>query len=200
MVRDPRESREIPRGSFRQGSQGPRQLTQAAELPARAPAEPPANDPHDERYWDPRDLEQELRRTFQICHECRMCVTYCGAFPLLFDAIDRQVDAGLAQGAEALGADVFRNVSNHCWQCKMCFIKCPYTADEGARELLDFPRVMAREKAQRARRDGVPMVDRILGEPQLIGALAAGPGAPVANLVNAQRLVRKVAERVTGIS
>jgi glycerol-3-phosphate dehydrogenase subunit C len=129
-----------------------------------------------------------------------MCVTYCGAFPLLFDAIDRQVDAGLAQGAEALGADVFRNVSNHCWQCKMCFIKCPYTADEGARELLDFPRLMAREKAQRARRDGVPTVDRILGEPQLIGALAAGPGAPMANLVNAQRLVRKVAERATGIS
>ena len=32
-------------------------------------------DPNDPRYWEPRDLEHELRRTFQICHECRMCVT-----------------------------------------------------------------------------------------------------------------------------
>jgi glycerol-3-phosphate dehydrogenase subunit C len=59
---------------------------------------------------------------------------------------------------------------------------------------------MAREKAQRARRDGVPLVDRILGEPQLVGAAGCGPFAPLANLVNAQRLVRKLTEKVTGIA
>jgi glycerol-3-phosphate dehydrogenase subunit C len=166
----------------------------------RTPARPPAWDPDDARYWDARDLEQELRRTFQVCHECRMCVTYCGSFPLLFDAIDEQVDAGRAEGAESLGANVFAEVSNHCWQCKLCYIKCPYTPDEGASELLDFPRLMAREKAQRARRDGIPVVDRVLGEPQLIGLLGSGPAAPIANFVNAQSLVRKAAERVTGIS
>jgi glycerol-3-phosphate dehydrogenase subunit C len=91
-------------------------------------------------------------------------------------------------------------VSDHCWQCKLCYIKCPYTPDEGAYEALDFPRLMAREKANRARRDGVALVDRVLGEPQVIGALGSGPGATMANLVNANRLVRKVAEKVTGIS
>jgi glycerol-3-phosphate dehydrogenase subunit C len=59
---------------------------------------------------------------------------------------------------------------------------------------------MAREKAVRARREGVALVDRILGEPATIGALSVGPQARVANLVNANRLVRKLAERATGIS
>jgi glycerol-3-phosphate dehydrogenase subunit C len=170
------------------------------EIPARTPVRLPVWDPNDERYWDPRDLEQELRRTFQICHECRMCVTYCGSFPLLFDAIDKDVDAGRAEGVELLGADTFAAVSNHCWQCKLCYIKCPYTSDEGARELLDFPRLMGREKAQRARRDGVSLVDRVLGEPEHIGRLGGGPFAPLANFVNEQRLTRKLTETVTGIS
>jgi glycerol-3-phosphate dehydrogenase subunit C len=167
---------------------------------SRRPDKPPEWNPREPRYWDARDLEGELRRTFQVCHECRMCVTYCGSFPLLFQAVDHAVDSGRADGAETIGAETMSLVSDHCWQCKLCYLKCPYTADEGSDELLDFPRLMAREKAQRARREGVPLVDRILGEPQLIGALSAGPAAPVANFVNANRLVRKVAEKVTGIS
>jgi glycerol-3-phosphate dehydrogenase subunit C len=129
-----------------------------------------------------------------------MCVGYCGSFPLLFGAVDREVEAGRAQSAETVSAETIREVSDHCWQCKLCFIKCPYTADEGAYELLDFPRLMAREKAVRARREGIPLVDRILGEPATIGALSVGPQARLANLVNANRLVRKLAERTTGIS
>lgn len=129
-----------------------------------------------------------------------MCVTYCSAFPRLFSAVDREIAGGRAEGAETLGANVFESVSDHCWQCKLCYIKCPYTEDEGAAELLDFPRLMAREKAQRARRSGIPLVDRILGEPQLIGVASAGPGARPANFVNANRLVRGVMEKATGIS
>jgi glycerol-3-phosphate dehydrogenase subunit C len=129
-----------------------------------------------------------------------MCVTYCGSFPLLFEAVDREVDAGRAEGVETLSAETFREVADHCWQCKLCYIKCPYTSDEGAPELLDFPRLMARERAQRARRDGVPLVDRVLGEPQLLGAVGSGPLAPLVSLVHEKRLVRKVQERVTGIS
>jgi len=168
--------------------------------PARAPAIEPAYDPNDERFWDPRDLEQELLRTFQVCHECRMCVTYCGSFPILFEAIDQEIDRGRAEGSENIGAHTVHAVSDHCWQCKVCYIKCPYTPDEGAYELLDFPRLMAREKAQRARRNGVSLVDKVLGEPQLIGSLSTGPQAKAANLINANRLVRKVVEKVAGIS
>ena len=170
-----------------------------SHLPRR-PLSPPSTSPNEAKYWDPVDLTTELRRTFQICHECRMCVGYCGSFPALFDAVDRDIEAGRSDGAENLTGEDFSKVSDLCWQCKLCYIKCPYTEDEGASELLDFPRLMAREKAQRARRDGVALVDRILGEPGALGALGAGAAAPVANLINANRLVRRVAEKVTGIS
>lgn len=129
-----------------------------------------------------------------------MCVGYCGSFPALFDAVDRDIESGRAEGVEKLTQKDFEKVSDLCWQCKVCYIKCPYTEDEGASELLDFPRLMLREKANRARRDGVKVVDRILGEPRTLGALASGPAAGMANLVNANRLVRKAAEKVTGIS
>ena len=168
--------------------------------PARAPVIEPAFDPNGDRYWDPRDLEQELLRTFQVCHECRMCVNYCGSFPILFDAVDHDIDAGRAEGSETIDAVTVHEVSDHCWQCKLCYLKCPYTSDEGAYELVDFPRLMAREKAQRARRNGVSLVDKVLGEPQLVGALSVGPQAKAVNLVSAHRLVRKVVEKVAGIS
>lgn len=167
---------------------------------ARTPKTPPATSPNDERYYDPRDLEAELRRAFQICHECRMCVNYCGSFPELFARVDRDIDSGRAEGAEALDDADIRVVSDQCWQCKLCYIKCPYTKDEGATELLDFPRLMAREKAARAQREGVTVVDRVLGEPQLVGKLGAGPAARISNFVHESRLLRKVQEKLTGIS
>ena len=166
----------------------------------RRPDTPPAASPNEPRYWDGADLSDELKRVAQICHECRMCVGYCGSFPALFTAVDRDIGAGHAEGAERLTPMDFAKVSDLCWQCKLCYIKCPYTADEGAAELLDFPRVMAREKAQRARREGIPIVDQVLGEPGLMGKVGSGVTAPLANIVNRTRLLRKVTEVVAGIS
>lgn len=167
---------------------------------ARAPKAPPAEGPNDPRYGDPRDLEEELRRTFQVCHECRMCVGYCGSFPILFNRVDRDIESGRAEGAELLDDKDFAAVSDACWQCKLCYVKCPYTKDDGASELLDFPRLMAREKAARAKREGITLVDRVLGEPDLVGKLGGGPFAGLTNLVHASRLVRRVQEKVAGIS
>jgi glycerol-3-phosphate dehydrogenase subunit C len=167
---------------------------------SRAPSVPPTYNSDEPRFWDARDLQQELQRTFQICHECRMCVGFCGSFPTLFDAVDREIDSGRAEGAELVNDRDMRKISDYCWQCKLCFIKCPYTEDEQAYESLDFPRLMARYKANQARREGVSLVDKILGEPQMVGAAGAGVAAPMANLINKQQLLRKVTEKLTGIS
>jgi glycerol-3-phosphate dehydrogenase subunit C len=167
---------------------------------ARKPASPPAKSPDDPRYFDARDLEAELKRAFQICHECRMCVGYCGSFPSLFDRIDSAIESGKAEGAETINDADIKAVGDACWQCKLCYIKCPYTPDEGASEMLDFPRLLARERAVRAQREGITFVDTLLGEPQALGAVASGPMAKPSNLILASRLVRKVQEKVTGIS
>lgn len=164
------------------------------------PARPPATDPNDARFWDERDLEGELHRVFEICHSCRMCVNFCGSFPDLFNRVDRDIEQRGAEGAEKLDAADFASVVDLCWQCKMCYIECPYTPDQGHAWLVDFPRLAMREKAQRAKRNGITMQDRALGEPGRLGSLMSGPFAPVSNFVNEHRLLRKVNEKVLGIS
>jgi glycerol-3-phosphate dehydrogenase subunit C len=141
-----------------------------------------------------------MRRTFEICHGCRMCVGYCGTFPDVFARVDRDIENRGATGAELLDAAAFERATELCWQCKLCYVKCPYTKDEGHEWMLDVPRLLTREKAQRAKRNGVTLQDRVLGEPQLLGQLTAGPMARVANFVNANRLVRKTMSAVAGIS
>jgi glycerol-3-phosphate dehydrogenase subunit C len=164
------------------------------------PSAPPAFTPGDARYWDARDLETEMRRMFEICHNCRMCVGYCGTFPDLFARVDRDIEKRGATGAELLDAEAFEAATELCWQCKLCYIKCPYTADEKHEWLVDVPRLLAREKAQRAKRQGISVQDQVLGEPQLLGKLTAGPPARIANFVNANRLIRKVVQNVAGIA
>jgi glycerol-3-phosphate dehydrogenase subunit C len=163
------------------------------------PEKTPTFDPNDARYWDPQDLAGELERVFSICHGCRMCVNYCPSFPDMFTRVDGYVK--LRRGEiDAFSAEDYKSVNDLCYQCKLCYIKCPYTPDDGHPFLLDFPRLMLRHRAQRARRDGISIQDRALGEPQLLGRLGSGLGAQAANFVSASRLLRKVQERVVGIS
>jgi glycerol-3-phosphate dehydrogenase subunit C len=164
------------------------------------PDRPPALDPNDERYWDARDLEGEMRRQLEVCHNCRMCVGYCGTFPDVFARIDRDIDKREAEGAELLDDHAFTRATELCWQCKLCFVKCPYTRDEGHQWLMDIPRLLMREKAVRTRRNGATLQDRVLGEPQLLGRMTAGPAAKIANFVNANRLVRRTMQAVAGIA
>ncbi|MBI2390432.1 MAG: 4Fe-4S dicluster domain-containing protein [Deltaproteobacteria bacterium] len=164
------------------------------------PKRPPAYSPNDARFWDEADLDQEIHRIFDICHSCRMCLAYCPSFPDLFARVDGYIGKGKAVGAEKLDTADIASVVDNCFQCKLCYIKCPYTDDEGHAWLVDYPRIAMREKALRARRHGVTLQDKILGEPQLLGELTAGPQARIANLISAQSLLRKVGEKTAGIS
>ncbi len=154
----------------------------------------PASRSNDPRYWDDRDLEDELRRIFQICHECRMCVTFCGIVPDLFDAVDRDIESRPRRGRrDARRGDLSVGHRPSAGSASSAYIKCPYTEDEGARGAARLPAPDGqREKAQRARRDGIAH-----RRPRARRAAAGRAGrAPVAarpaNLVNAKRLVRKV--------
>jgi len=163
------------------------------------PKRPPALDPNEPRYWDPRDLEEELERVFTICHGCRMCIGYCPSFPEIFDRVDAYESRGKGE-IEAFDDADYRAVNDLCFQCKLCYFKCPYTPDDDHAFMLDFPRLMLRHRAQRAAADGVTLQDRVLGEPQLLGRIGCGVNSGPANLVSGNRLMRKVQEKVTGIS
>jgi glycerol-3-phosphate dehydrogenase subunit C len=159
----------------------------------------PAYDPTDPRYYDTTDLRSEVERVFSLCADCRMCVKYCGSFPKMFDAIDDYCTEGKYAEVDTkkLKTEDVGKVVDMCFQCKLCYIKCPYTP--GDHEwAIDFPRLMTRAKAQNVRKNGSPLVDKLLGNPDLVGKLGTAT-APLANWGNENGLNRQLMHNVVGI-
>ncbi|MCZ6748960.1 MAG: anaerobic glycerol-3-phosphate dehydrogenase subunit C [SAR324 cluster bacterium] len=149
--------------------------------------------PLDGHYFDPPSLDMELERVFDVCHGCRLCFNLCPSFPALF----RAVDAGGGDVRKLTEAQ--RNeVVDKCYQCKLCYIKCPYTPDDGHEFQLDFPRLMQRAKAVRARSRGIALRERLLAKPDLLGRLA-GLTPRLANWANRLPPNRWLLEKVLGI-
>jgi len=159
----------------------------------------PAYDPTDPRYYDEKDLRSEAERIFSLCADCRLCVKFCGSFPKLFDAIDDYCTEGKYAEVDTkkLKSEDVGKVVDLCFQCKLCYIKCPYTP--GDHEwAIDFPRLMARAKAHEVKKNGSPLVDKLLGHPDLVGKLGTAT-APLANWGNENRLNRRLMHTVVGI-
>jgi glycerol-3-phosphate dehydrogenase subunit C len=153
-------------------------------------------DPREPAFYDETALDAELGRIYDICHGCRMCFNYCPSFPALFDAIDAHEERGEGEVA-ALTRDEKWAVVDLCFQCKICYVKCPYTPPHPMN--VDFPRLMLRAKATRARREGVTRQDRFLGDPDVTARRSTGIAAPIVNWANASKLVRGLIERTVGI-
>jgi glycerol-3-phosphate dehydrogenase subunit C len=148
-----------------------------------------------ESFYDSAALDRELERVFDICHGCRRCFSLCNAFPTLFDA----VDATDASEVAALDRKVFWEVVDHCYLCDMCFMtKCPYVPPHPWN--VDFPHLMLRAKAVRARDGGLGWRERVLAATDTVGAFAGIPVVVEAvNAFNASRLGRTVLEKVLGV-
>jgi Fe-S oxidoreductase len=132
---------------------------------------------------------------YDICHGCRRCFSLCNAFPTLFDAVD-----ATAQG-EVAGLDrkVFWEVVDHCYLCDMCFMtKCPYVPPHPWN--VDFPHLMLRAKAVRARREGLSLRERALAATDTVGRLAGIPVvAELVNAANRSTAGRALLEKTLGV-
>ena len=90
-------------------------------------------------FLDPKKLDDEMRRAFDICHGCRRCFNLCDSFPKLFDMIDESEN----EDVESLKSEQFEPVVDACTLCDMCFMtKCPYVPPHDFD--LDFPHLMLR--------------------------------------------------------
>ena len=145
-------------------------------------------------FLDADALDRELRRVFAVCHTCRRCEDLCESFPRLFDLIDGAGAGGVA-GVESAG---FESVGAACTLCDMCHPVCPYTAPHV--HALDFPALMARQRARRLRDGRVGVAERALGRTDRNGRLL-GALAPLANWAarRGNRLTRPLMEAVCGI-
>jgi Fe-S oxidoreductase len=145
----------------------------------------------DPDYWDAAQLETELRRVADICHQCRRCLPLCPSFPTLFDLVD-------ATDREVVGVtnEGFDRVNELCFHCKLCYNHCPYTPPHEWD--VDFPALMRRHQLVRARRDGVPLARKLTTKTDLLGKV--GSAAPVLmNFANTNRLSRIAMEKTVGI-
>lgn len=158
-----------------------------------APSDGLSYNPNEEKYWDKEALRKEIERTFEICHHCRMCFKFCDTFPAIFDLIDKENRAVPEFTEKNISA-----VSELCFQCKICYFKCPYTKDDNHEFNLDFPRLILRHDAIQAKENGVPLRDKLLGNPDLLGKIGCST-ASLANWANNFKPNRLIMESVVGI-
>jgi len=146
-------------------------------------------------FYDAGALEAELERVFDICHGCRRCFSLCQSFPTLFDLIDATSDGELA------GVDkrMYAQVVDNCYLCDMCYrTKCPYVPPHEWN--VDFPHLMLRAKAVKARHQGTRLRDRVLAATDAVGSIAGIPVvAQLVNAVNGTRAGRVVLEKLLGV-
>jgi glycerol-3-phosphate dehydrogenase subunit C len=154
-------------------------------------------DPSHPAYFDEADLRGELTRVYDLCHGCRLCWNLCTSFPTLFEMVDAIPDQDVAQLTPAQQDQVV----DECFQCKICYVKCPYVPPHEWQ--LDFPRLMLRAAAVQKKHAGIKerVTDNALGRTGLSG-MAGVLASPIANKVmsSPNSAPRKLMEKVTGIA
>jgi Fe-S oxidoreductase len=151
-------------------------------------------DPDEPKYWEKGALAKEVTRGFELCHGCRMCFKYCDSFPILFDLIDKKHDGDV----RSITAGETERVMDACFQCKLCEVQCPYTPREKHEFLFDFPKLVHRYRAQRAKERGIPLRDRLLANPDAAGKMAR-LSLGMANVMNRLRIHRLLMQAALGI-
>ena len=146
----------------------------------------------DPSFFDPKAAEKELARVTELCDSCRRCYRLCTSFDYM---LDEAVDKNDGDLAKITSAD-YRKIVDLCWQCKLCYNHCPYTPPHAWD--IDFPRLMLRAKAARARTEGVTRQDAWLADVDRVGVLGSAT-APLSNWANAFAPHRRLLEAVVGI-
>jgi len=145
----------------------------------------------DAEFLERADLDRELTRVFEKCHDCRRCLPLCPSFPSLFESIDRH-----DQEAAALTEAETREVVDLCYQCKLCYNHCPYHPPHEWE--IDFPKLMTRAKLVQAKEEGIPLAEKIGSQQDLMGKVSCRT-ASLTNAAFQSRAVRLLMEKATGI-
>lgn len=155
------------------------------------PSQPVSFDVRQPAFYDPAALKAEMDRQFTVCEGCRMCINYCDSFRTMLRRFDEH-----EQDVTALSLDERREIVDLCFQCKLCYINCPYIPPH--QYALDIPRLFLRAKAVEARRSGLGLRERVLARADLVGRLST-LAAPIVNALNRFAPNRIVLEKVLGV-
>jgi glycerol-3-phosphate dehydrogenase subunit C len=146
-------------------------------------------------FLDPKKLDDEMRRVFDICHGCRRCFNLCDSFPKLFDMIDESKN----EDVESLSSEQFAPVVDSCTLCDMCFMtKCPYVPPHEFD--LDFPHLMLRYRTLQKKENKLSKVPKQLAyidRNAKIGVMFSWIINWVSNIKS--KFFRKILELIIGI-
>ena len=148
-------------------------------------------DPRHPDFFDNASVEKEMARVTEICDGCRRCHRLCTSFDYMLERVDAH-EGDLSK----VGSADYRRIVDLCWQCKLCFNHCPYSPPH--RWDLDFPRLMLRAKAARAKAEGVTRQDAWLANVDAVGTLGCST-APLSNWANSFKPHRLLLEALVGI-
>ena len=159
-----------------------------------APIRHPLNFEHPD-FLDPKKLDDEMRRVFDICHGCRRCFNLCDSFPKLFDIIDESKN----EDVESLSSDQFKPVVEACTLCDMCFMtKCPYVPPHEFN--LDFPHLMLRYRTAQKKQNQLSKIPYQLAQIDRNGKIGVFFSRLLNWITNKKNtFFRKILELVAGI-
>src|SRR5438270_11371586 len=189
------------------------------------PADPHGMAYDNPQFWDGTHMESELHRVFEICNGCRLCFNLCPSFDVLFRRVDeldphreeaegkhieggkiideheaaellKHVTVSTENPVNLLGDKDHRRVVELCYQCKLCYPKCPYVPPHEF--AVDFPKLMLRAKINWAQEEGLAFRERFLGATDAVGSVMTRI-APLANAAAHNQWNRKLMELGVGI-
>jgi len=95
-----------------------------------------------------------------------------------------------------LSPSEIRHTVDLCYNCKLCFPKCPYVPPHEF--AVDFPKLMVRAKVVRAKDEGVGLREKVLAQTDRVGKLMSKV-APLANAAQHNAFNRMLMEHTLGV-
>ena len=160
----------------------------------KAPIRHPINFNHPD-FIDPKKIDDEMRRVFDICHGCRRCFNLCDSFPKLFEMIDDSKN----EDVESLSSNQFPKVVDACTLCDMCFMtKCPYVPPHEFN--IDFPHLMLRYRRSQKKENKLAKIPSQLAEIDRNSKIGVFFSIIINWFLNINnKFFRKILELITGI-
>ena len=160
----------------------------------QAPIRHPVDFNHPD-FLDPKKLDDEMRRVFDICHGCRRCFNLCDSFPKLFEMIDESKN----EDVESLSSKEFPKVVDACTLCDMCFMtKCPYVPPHEFN--IDFPHLMLRYRSLQKKEKKLAKIPSQLAEIDRNAKIGIVFSKVINWFLNVKnKFFRKILELISGI-
>jgi len=134
-------------------------------------------------------MTTDIRGSLDNCVKCTVCETFCpvaAATPLFPGP---KYAGPQSERYRRPGESVDASL-DYCSGCGICTQVCP--------QGVDIAEINARARAEMRAAQGMPLRDRLIARPTVLGRLAQ-PVAPVANAAMRTRLARRAAESALGI-